>query len=365
LEEELKKRGIKLLFEPGTYESVAEKYGGDAAAIYTDKAYLRENRSARQKVASSASVSVFEVEDNVISPVETTSSKEEYAARTIRPKIDRELAIASMPEVDVQIASLRYPVKGKEFSDRDEIMDRSGFSKDGATAVSGFPPGETQAMNRFRNWLEDDYGDYADERSDPLRSAVSVISPYLHFGILSPHQVMAEMSRKRGKNKDAFLEEMIVRRELAVNFVYFNRKNYDSYKSIPEWASKSLEAHKHEKRKVYTRNQLLEGRTHDPFWNECMLRIKEKGFLHNHLRMYWGKGFLRYTNTPSYAYSLALEFNNTYFLDGNDPNSFANIAWIFGKHDRAFGEREIFGKVRTMTAKGLKRKMPIEKVFSE
>ncbi len=151
-----------------------------------------------------------------------------------------------------------------------------------------------------------------------------------------------------------------MRRELAVNFVYFT-PNYDSYSCLPDWARKTLAEHKDDEREhCYTRGELETARTHDRYWNAAMRELRYTGYMHNYMRMYWGKKILEWTGTPSYAYKVALELNNKYFLDGRDPNSFANVAWIFGLHDRPWGRRDVFGTVRYMSAAGLERKADIE-----
>jgi deoxyribodipyrimidine photo-lyase len=133
--------------------------------------------------------------------------------------------------------------------------------------------------------------------------------------------------------------------------------DYDSFKSLPRWARATLEKHAGDERPHrYTRRELEDGETHDQYWNAAMREMRHTGYMHNYMRMYWGKKILEWTSTPRYAFRTALELNNKYFLDGRDPNSFANVAWIFGLHDRPWTEREIFGTVRTMTAGGLERK---------
>ena len=132
------------------------------------------------------------------------------------------------------------------------------------------------------------------------------------------------------------------------------------------WAAETLEAHQDDEReRVYTRAELENSETQDDYWNAAMLAMRERGYLHNHLRMYWGKQILRYTNTPRYAYQTALYLNNKYLLDGRDHNSFSNIAWLFGLHDQSRQEREVFGKVRTMPPEGLERKTDPEKYMEK
>jgi deoxyribodipyrimidine photo-lyase len=155
---------------------------------------------------------------------------------------------------------------------------------------------------------------------------------------------------------EAFLEELIVRRELSMNFVFYNEK-YDSFDALPEWTKKTLRAHKKDKRQyTYTLEELESAKTHDPYWNAAQKEMVIKGKMHGYMRMYWGKKIIEWTKTPEEAYRIALYLNNKYELDGRDPNGFAGVAWCFGKHDRPWGERPIFGNVRYMNDKGLKRK---------
>jgi len=161
------------------------------------------------------------------------------------------------------------------------------------------------------------------------------------------------------------LEELIVRRELAANFVYYHR-DYDNFDCLPEWAKQTLKDHRKDRRLyIYTRRQLEDAKTHDPYWNAAMQEMKYTGFMHNYMRMYWGKKILEWSSSPERAFRNTLAINNKYFLDGRDPNSYAGVAWIFGMHDRAWPERSIYGKVRCMMASGLERKCDIRGYVSK
>ena len=157
-------------------------------------------------------------------------------------------------------------------------------------------------------------------------------------------------------DRDSYLDEFIVQRELSINFVHFS-KDYDRFSSLPEWARATLEKHQGDRRpKTYSKAQLENAQTHDPYWNAAMNEMKATGYMHNYMRMYWGKQILAWSKTPEIAHETALKLNNRYFLDGRDPSSYANVGWIFGLHDRPWPERETFGTVRSMTAGGLVRK---------
>ncbi len=197
-------------------------------------------------------------------------------------------------------------------------------------------------------------------RNQPHRDAGSRLSPYLHFGQISPLTVALRVDaagHASREDRDAVLEELLVRRELAVNFVHHAPEDYDRYRGLPGWARRTLAAHRDDPRPHrYSRRELEEARTHDRVWNAAMREMRHTGYLHNHLRMYWGKKILEWCNTPEYAHRVALELNDRWFLDGRDPSSYANVGWLFGLHDRPWPERRVYGTVRSMSAAGLARK---------
>ncbi len=196
--------------------------------------------------------------------------------------------------------------------------------------------------------------DYAGLRNNFLCSATSLLSPYIHFGQISPLYIMMEVL-KSDYSKDEFIEQLIIRRELAVNFVHYNPQ-YDSLEALPVWARNTLDEHRHDSRKyIYTHNQLENCETHDLAWNDAQAKMIETGFMHNYMRMYWGKKIIEWSETPEEAYRTMLYLNNKYQLDGRDVNSYAGILWCFGKHDRPWGERAVFGKVRYMNENSLRK----------
>jgi deoxyribodipyrimidine photo-lyase len=175
--------------------------------------------------------------------------------------------------------------------------------------------------------------------------------------------VLAARERVAAEDTDAvragyesFFEELVVRRELAANFTQFNDR-YDHYEGLPDWARKTLEEHISDPRPAtYSPDQLEAGETEDKYWNACQREMVVRGKMHGYMRMYWGKKILEWMNDPAEAMQLAISLNDKYELDGRDPNGYAGVAWCFGKHDRAWPERPVYGKVRYMNANGLKRK---------
>jgi deoxyribodipyrimidine photo-lyase len=228
--------------------------------------------------------------------------------------------------------------------------------------VANFYGGYKQARRRLDEFVTRRLPNYVAARAHPGEAKVSALSPYLHFGQISPVEVAlaARDAEAANENNASFLEELIVRRELAMNFVH-TTPNYDRYDCVPEWARQTLAAHRRDRREqVYTFDQLARADTHDPYWNAAMREMLLTGYMHNYMRMYWGKKVLEWSPSPEEGYVTLLRLNNTFFLDGRDANSYANVGWVFGLHDRPWPERPIFGKVRSMTASGLRRKTDID-----
>lgn len=362
VEQQLQKRDIKFVLQKGHPAEVALEYARDAVAVVCDRGYLRHQREWRTKVGEEAGCKVYQVECDVIIPVEEASEKEEYAARTIRKKLHKQLDKfrGKVTEHKPGKGTKNMKIKGEELSDPEDLARKLGAAEEPGVVTRYFKGGTSEARRRFRDFLENSYSNYDEHRNQPQLEDVSHMSPYLHFGQISPLWILHEMKNRRGENREAYIEELLVRRELAVNFCYYN-DDYDSLKAIPEWAQETLEKHKNDDReKVYSLKELENAETEDEYWNAAMRMMKERGYLHNHMRMYWGKQILLYTNTPQYAHKVALTLNNKYFLDGRDCNSYTNIAWLFGNHDRGWTEREVFGKVRSMTRSGLERKIDTE-----
>lgn len=358
-------RGIKLVVRRGRPDQVCLELARDAALVVCDRGYLRHQREWRSNVADSADRQVVEIEGDVVVPVETASDKREWAARTIRRKINarRDDFITTASDGRPGKSSLPLTVTGDvDLHQWREVLDELDIDHDVGESTR-FEPGTQAARSRVTSFLRSGLQGYADARNDPADPSASELSPYLHFGQLSPVELAARVARADGpadEDKAAFLEELVVRRELACNFTWFTN-DYDRYACLPDWARKTLAEHAADERPYrYTRSELENAKTHDRYWNAAMQEMLETGYMHNYMRMYWGKKILEWCNTPEYAYRTALYLNNKYFLDGRDPNSYANVGWLFGLHDRAWTERDVFGKVRYMNARGLESKFDME-----
>lgn len=354
----LGRRSIPFVVRKGPPDEMASELASDAAALVVDRNYLGDPRRWRAELATAADVPVVEVESNVVVPVEVASDKREWAARTIRPKIhehlDRFLTELTTTALD---NSASPDVDGLDAADPEALLAEIGIDVDGSSPR--FRGGERQAHATLRRFVDDGLAQYDEAGTSVMGDFSSHLSMYLHYGHIAPTTIVRTV-RDAARNRastETFVEELVVRRELAHNFVWYE-PDYDKYSALPDWAKTTLAEHRDDERDaVYTRAELEAANTHDRYWNAAMQEMKATGYLHNRLRMYWGKRIIEWTNTPEYAHRVTLDLNNRYFLDGRDPNSYANVGWLFGLHDQAFAERPVIGKVRPMTASGLERKI--------
>ncbi|MEJ5359257.1 MAG: deoxyribodipyrimidine photo-lyase [Desulfobacterales bacterium] len=359
----LARRGIGFVLRRGSPPEVALAVGREAALLVCDRGYLRHQRAWRRHVAREAACPVVQVEGDVVVPVEEASGKAEIGARTLRPRIRRLLDahLELPPVVALEQPARGLRLEGLEARDPAALLAALSIDRRVPPVPRFFRGGTAEAKRRFARFVRERLARYAANRNQPQTDDVSAISPYLHFGQVSPVWLALAVREADvpGAAREAFLEELIVRRELACNFVFY-REDYDRFRVIPDWAWKSLRLHRRDPRPHrYTDAELENARTHDPYWNAAMREMVCTGFLHNAMRMYWGKKILEWSEDPEEGFVRTLALNNRWFLDGRDPNSYAGVAWIYGMHDRAWPERPIYGKVRTMTASGLERKCDI------
>lgn len=360
VEEGLRGRGIRFVVRRGSPDDVALDLGGDASEIVCDGAYLRPERRWKRRVAAEAGCPVTMVESNVVVPVGLASGKRETAARTLRPRIGEYLEdfLVGLEPTAPEKQSLNMSVDGLDLSDPEALLAELDIDRSVEPVSHLYRGGEREAKRIFSSFLRHRFGDYTDHRNQPQTDDVSHMSKYLHYGHVSPVYLALRARESSGgeKNIDSFVEEVVVRRELSMNFVLYT-PDYDSYSCLPDWARKTLEEHRDDEREyTYTRKQLEAAETHDEYWNAAMREMVHTGYMHNYMRMYWGKKILEWSNTPEYAYRTTLYLNNKYFVDGRDANSYANVAWVYGNHDRGWTERPVYGKVRYMSAGGLERK---------
>ena len=362
---ELNDLGIQIMinYPPDKQYSDLLELSRKAVMVITDCGYLRFQRQWREKVAGQLPCMMMQVESDVVIPVETVSSKEEYTAGTFRPKINRLIQnyLKPIKMTTPEYSSLDFKINSFSIDNIYESLNQ--LSIDSSVPPSPFYQGGTsQAKKLLNRFIEEKIYQYASLSNDPSQDYLSHMSPYLHFGQISSLYIALRVQEETPIEVSGnYIEELIVRREVAINYVYYN-PTYDQIKGLPQWAGNTLKEHKFDIRPhVYSMEELDRALTHDPYWNAAQKEMAIVGKMHGYMRMYWGKKILEWSLTPQEAFKRCLYLNNKYELDGRDPNGYAGVAWCFGKHDRAWKERSIFGKVRYMNDNGLKRKFDIDR----
>jgi deoxyribodipyrimidine photo-lyase len=362
----LERRGIRFVVKRGSPPDVAAHYAKRAALVVADRGYLRHQKAWRAAVAQTCErlgVGMVQVESDAVVPVEVASNKREFAARTLRPKIHKRLAEFLTP---LKSGKLKRPANDLKMTGDVDVADpelalkRLKVDHSVPPVAQFFTGGEDAARRRFGQFLARALAGYAEGRNEPADDHTSHMSAYLHFGHVSPLDLALQVRAAGAALKvdvDAYLEELIVRRELAVNYCEFT-ENYDAYDALPGWAKQTLKDHEADPRPaIYSEAEMERAETGDVFWNAAQREMTCTGFMHNYMRMYWGKRILEWSRTPREAFERTLRLNNRWFLCGRDVNAYANVAWIYGLHDRPWGPaRPIFGTVRYMNAAGLQRK---------
>lgn len=362
LESDLYKKNIQLDLLIGDPEIEIAKYinKNNAGLLVADFDPLRVKFTWKKNINSKINVAFHEVDTHNIVPVWKASDKKEYAAFTIRKKINAKLKeyLEEIPRLKKHPNKISFrKINWKKVYDQLEI-DRS------VVTVNWIISGEQAARRVLRRFIKKKLNRYDHDRNDPTKNGQSNLSLYLHFGQVSAQRVALEVNKSKtsSKNKAAFLEELIVRKELADNFCFYEKK-YDKFSGFPQWSQTILNKHSGDQREyIYSKKQLEQAQTHDNIWNAAQMEMVKKGKMHGYMRMYWAKKILEWTKDPQTALKYAIYLNDKYEIDGRDPNGYAGIAWsIGGVHDRPWAERKIFGYVRYMSQDGLKRKFDTSK----
>lgn len=361
----------------------------DVGQIVTDFSPVKAMRQWTNYVSKNADVQVVQVDAHNIVPVWIASPKREFGAYTIRPKIHKLLQefLTPFPSLHAYEHNHAFKTEIKKCADVfDGISERNTssskhhdtkFRETHNAPVDWITPGETAAGLALKHFIKSVLPKYH-LRNDPNANAQSGLSPYLHYGHISAQRVALEVWKDSGvkdiqdlmhefknaagdaeseHNHSAFLEELVVRRELADNFCWY-AKDYDKTTCFPDWSQKNLKKTAGDKREyIYDLEEFQEAKTHDELWNAAQMEMVTTGKMHGYMRMYWAKKILEWTPDVQTAMDIAIELNDAYELDGRDPNGYAGIAWsLGGVHDRAWFGRPVFGQVRYMNAKGCKSK---------
>lgn len=360
--ETLEKKGIPFILVIGEPAVKVPAFLKDceASELVTDFDPLRIKRNWKEPVAAAIELPFHEVDAHNIVPCRIASLKQEFAARTFRPRIAARLAsfLTDFP----RLAKHPYSMKIKSGFGLEDVLD--GLPVDRAVPeVDWLKPGAAEAKRTLLSFIKYRLSRYNEDRNDPLKNVQSDLSPYLHFGQLSAQRVALEVMKSDADEAEraVFLEELIVRKELSDNFCFYNR-DYDSPEGFPAWAKKTLKEHAGDEREfIYSLDEFERGATHDPLWNAAQMQMVRSGKMHGYMRMYWAKKILEWSPDAQNAMSAAIYLNDRYELDGRDPNGYAGVAWsIGGVHDRAWQERRVTGKIRYMSYKGCRAKFDVE-----
>jgi deoxyribodipyrimidine photo-lyase len=332
-----------------------------AGALVTDFDPLKIKRKWRGEILPQLSISFYEVDGHNLIPCWAASPKQEFAAYTFRPKVKKRLQDFMDPFPSLK----KHPFTRKiEIKLTDWVDARKSLMADTSVpAVDWIEPGEKAAHRMLRYFMRHKLTAYNTQRNDPNCDVSSNFSPYLHFGQISAQRIAQDVRNASAPTdaREAFLEELIVRRELADNYCFYN-KNYDNFRGFPDWAKKTLAEHRRDKREYeYMPMQFEKGLTHDELWNAAQMEMVKTGKMHGYMRMYWAKKILEWTKSPEEAQKIAIALNDKYEIDGRDPNGYTGIAWsIGGVHDRAWFSRPVFGKVRYMSFRGARSKFDVK-----
>jgi deoxyribodipyrimidine photo-lyase len=332
---------------------VLYRLAAQAALVVTDDYPTFVAAGHNASVRSKLDVRFRLVDSSCVVPMRRFS-KREWAAYTIRPKIlkllPEYLCPVRLPEVAVRWSN---PVPRWHTTiayDRIASMVAECEIDHSVPPSTAFTGGYEAACARLDHFVRHGLGRYAKAKNEPAAHATSNLSPYLHFGHISPLEVALA-----GRKSTEFLEELIVRRELAFNFALHGP--FDTLDGLPEWARQTMSEHAADKRDpVFTREQLERAETYDDIWNATQKELLLRGKIHGYYRMYWGKKIIEWSRTYAEAFDTMVYLHDRYALDGRDPNTYTNILWCFGLHDRPWFERPIFGKMRYMSYDGMRRK---------
>jgi deoxyribodipyrimidine photo-lyase len=360
----------------GDPNDVLYRLAEHAYCVVTDDYPVFIAAAHNESVPGKAGLAFYAVDSSCIVPM-SVHDKRNYGAYTIRPRIKKELPKYLKP---VELPALRHRWKDELLSPallalRTEVTTAAvpelvaACDIDHSIAPSfSFRGGSDQASRLLQLFLEEKLARYARDGNQPSRHATSGLSPYLHFGHISALETALAVREYADRHKlipDEFLEQLIVRRELAFNFARFT-PDVESLAALPDWCRRTMRMHADDPRPyLYTPGQLLRAETHDPLWNATQKELLIRGIIHGYYRMYWGKKIIEWSPTYEDALRVMIDLHDIYALDGRDPNTYTNILWLFGLHDRPWAEREVFGQLRYMSYEGMKRRTDIDAYIQE
>ncbi len=335
--------------------------------VVGDENPMREPEAWRRSASKKLSLPLWTVDADVIVP-SNLLRKEQYAAHIIKPRLQAHLGRFLVPLKNTKAKVAWKKPQALQSLDPDFEITQGWPLDTSVGAVSGFRGGTTEALRLLEEFIKHGLAAYGTKRNKPEENGTSRLSPHLHFGHIGPLTVALAVRKADAPkaDKEAFLNQVITWRELAVNLVRFN-PNYETFECAEPWAHRTLAKHAKDNRPVlYSEKRLEHAETHDSLWNAAQMQMVNTGWMHNYVRMYWGKKLLEWSPSPARAYQIAVRLNDKYELDGRDPNGYAGIAWsIAGKFDRPWFERPIFGQIRYMSGESTGKKFDSKKYIKQ
>jgi deoxyribodipyrimidine photo-lyase len=357
VEEDCAERGIGFVMRRAPHEDHLKFFDDvDAVMVIGDENPMREPEKWRVHIARELTIPFWTVDADVIVPSKLLE-KAQFSAAVARPRLYRALSEFLVPYANFHAEVKWQRPRTLHVDDVREDMTRGWKDFDRSVKpVDAWPGGHHAAMKRLHLFCAEMLANYDRDRNQPQTDGTSKMSPYLHFGHLGPQTIALAVDAAAKANphlkaqRDSYFNELIVWRELAVNFVRY-QPEYDNPDCADNWAKDTIAEHDDDQREVlYKLPVLEEGKTHDELWNAAQIQMVRYGWMHNYLRMYWAKKIVEWTPNVRIAMKVAIYLNDKYFIDGRDPNGYAGIAWsMLGKFDRAWFDRPIFGKRRYMS----------------
>lgn len=331
------------------------------SSVFTEHNPLKPIKLTHTQVAhwcSTQAIRFTRVNTACVIPVWDASPKLEFSAKTIRNKLMSRYEPYLEVAYPLSVHPHNLPTSLTFTRDSvDQLIKKHTWKE---LSLSSLTPGEDAALAQLDHFINEGL-DHYDRRNEVDSKGQSYLSAYLHFGMLSPLTMIRKVKATGHPNAPLFIEEALVRRELAENFVHYC-EDYDSLKGAWSWAQKTLEQHRNDPREyLYTREQFEAAQTHDDLWNTCQRMVIQDGYLHSYLRMYWAKMVLLWSASPEEAIATLIALNDTYFLDGRDPNGYTGILWsVAGVHDRPWFDKPIHGLIRAMGKDGTLKKTGVK-----
>jgi deoxyribodipyrimidine photo-lyase len=373
IEADLAARNITFILRNAPHESHEQLLADvHAAMVIGDENPMREPERWRKHLAANLTIPFWTVDTDVVVPSKLIE-KAQYGAYTIRPRLYRLLPEHVVPYVNPKAHHAWHRPKNFHADSVHEDMTRGWKDLDRSVGpVDAWTGGTNAALKRLKHFTTRLLRTYESDRNKPEMDGTSALSPYLHYGHIGPLTIAlaVEAAVKSDPTlqsaRDAYFNELIAWRELAVNFVKY-APNYDTADCAEDWAQKSIAEHARDQREhLYTLKQLEAAETYDDLWNAAQIQMLRQGWMHNYMRMYWAKKILEWTPDSATAVKYAVHLNDKYFLDGRDPNGYAGIAWsMLGKFDRAWFDRPIFGKIRYMSGASTGRKFNSKRYIAQ